>query len=182
MAAVPSLSRIMLIILAFLTACLAATLIITVGSSLRGLISAHLNAFGLRDVSILVKAIASFGQLIFSVVVAFAVLPAVIIAVTAEFYRLQSWLLYAVTGAVVSVVCQIVTVVFISVVWSQVGMPSKPPPEFGVPSADMITVFVVAGSAAGLVYWAMAGRSAGRWRQNRTGTHEGGADPVSPVG
>ena len=89
------------------------------------------------------------------VVAALAFLPSLILMVVGESFRLRSILFYGLGGAL------------IGVLYSPIGTgAARWWIEF---DRDVITprpveLLVASGIAAGLVYWAIAGRSAGKWR------------------
>ena len=87
------------------------------------------------------------GTLGVSAVLAQAVaIPAFVLIAIMEFGRFRDWLAYALSGAALAIAAS--------------AMPIASGAGF---SASGITVNIACGMIAGLVYWAIAGRSAGGW-------------------
>src|SRR5437763_429507 len=132
-------------------ACLAAATVITLG-----LLPPEFD-----ELSLMPGAHAGFGLAVaFSAVLisGYALIPAMLFIAIAEGFRLRSFLLYAAFGALLGLV-----IAGGSNFWSD-----------GAPGHAMLDreqeVFAAAGIAAGLTYWALAGRKAGAWRADRTRT------------
>jgi len=90
---------------------------------------------------------------------AVSVLPLAILIITAEIFRIRSLLIYALAGAAI-----------LALGLYTGGLPTpyeesidRPPP----PIPHGIELAVAAGAVFGLIYWALAGRNAGRWREPR---------------
>ena len=93
-------------------------------------------------------------------------LPAMLVIAIAEGFRLRSMLLYAIVGGASGLVS-----------YYGGGPGAHPEPsDIGLALPREAEIVAAAGILAGLVYWALAGRNAGRWRASR------GADrgPVRP--
>ena len=86
----------------------------------------------------------------------YALLPAMLFILIAEAFRLRSFLWYAAFGAVLALLIT---------QGSNLWIVSAPGYSLGGHDRE---VFAAAGIAAGLAYWAMAGRRAGAWRAART--------------
>jgi hypothetical protein len=86
----------------------------------------------------------------------YALIPAMLFIAVAEGFRLRSFLVYAAFGAVFALL-----IANGSNFWMD-GSPAYP---FAGREQE---VFAAAGIAAGLTYWALAGRKAGAWRTERT--------------
>ena len=85
----------------------------------------------------------------------YALLPAMLFILIAEAFRLRSFLWYAAFGAVLALLITQGSNLWIA------GAPG-----YSLEGHDR-EIFAAAGIAAGLAYWAMAGRSAGAWRAVR---------------
>lgn len=84
----------------------------------------------------------------------FALLPAVIIALVTEAFSIRSPLAYAVGGAVVGLACYLGLVPFDPQTLHFEGIVRR-----------HMEIMTGAGIVAGMVYWMVAGRTAGAWRQ-----------------
>jgi hypothetical protein len=83
----------------------------------------------------------------------FALLPAVIIALITEAFSIRSVLAYAVGGGVVGAACYLSLIQFDTDTWRFEDIVQR-----------HLEIMTGAGIVAGLVYWMIAGRSAGAWR------------------
>jgi hypothetical protein len=84
----------------------------------------------------------------------FALLPMLVVVAVAEVFALRSVLFYAATGLALAVFFR-----------SRMA-------DQGQSFFDRdLEIMAAAGIAAGLVYWALAGRSAGRWRETGSQAH-----------
>jgi len=84
----------------------------------------------------------------------FALLPAAIIALITEAFSIRSVLAYAIGGAVVGAACYLSLVPFDTDSWQFNGIVRR-----------HMEIMTGAGIVAGLVYWMIAGRNAGAWRE-----------------
>jgi hypothetical protein len=91
----------------------------------------------------------------FFFIFALALLPAVVIIAVAETFRLRSALFYAAAGGLEGML-------LFYQKGSAAGMPHDPL------MLRMAEIMGAAGIVAGLFYWAMAGRNAGKWSEPRT--------------
>jgi hypothetical protein len=87
-------------------------------------------------------------------IAAFAFVPAVVVILVTEAFGLRSLLLYAIAGAAVGLFCGY-TLGFVE---------PLPQLRFDRPLNTNFELMAAAGIAAGLVYWLIAGRTAGGWR------------------
>ena len=94
-----------------------------------------------------------FGFIFFS---GFALLPAVIVVVITEALSIRSVLAYAIGGAVVGLACYLGLIPF-----------DTDSMQFNGIVRRHLEVVTGAGIVGGLIYWMIAGRNAGRWRQPR---------------
>ena len=90
---------------------------------------------------------------------AVALLPLVIMIAIAESFKIRSLLVHATAGAAMLVIG------YYGSGWSKPYEESidRPPP----PVAREVEIAAAAGVVFGLVYWVIAGRKAGRWREPR---------------
>jgi hypothetical protein len=138
--------RVFVVLFAFLLASAVAGLVIALGllppefDELVLMPGAHAG-FGMA------AAIAAF------VVSGYALIPAMLCIVLAEAFRLRSFLFYAGFGAVLALLITN---------GSNVWIDGAPAASFAGREQE---VFAAAGIAAGLTYWAVAGRRAGAWRR-----------------
>jgi hypothetical protein len=85
----------------------------------------------------------------------FALLPALIVVVITETFNIRSVLAYAFGGAVVGLACYLGLIPFDPATMQFNGIVRR-----------HLEVMTGAGIVAGLIYWLIAGRNAGRWRQS----------------
>jgi Na+/citrate or Na+/malate symporter len=82
----------------------------------------------------------------------YALVPTALLVAAAEWFGWRGFLFYVLAGAVIGLVASFA---------SRTGdAAAQQPPA----SAETLLAIVAAGMIAGLVYWLVAGRSAGRWR------------------
>jgi hypothetical protein len=86
--------------------------------------------------------------------IGFALLPCIIIIAAAEWFRLRSFLIYAYAGGLMGLWLQLRFTNAALNVWR----------DFDWYTWTDLGIRTAAGVVAGLVYWALAGRSAGKWR------------------
>lgn len=84
----------------------------------------------------------------------FALLPAAIIALVTEAFSIRSVLAYAIGGALVGAACYLSLVPFDTESWRFDGIVRR-----------HMEIMTGAGIVAGLMYWVIAGRTAGSWRE-----------------
>lgn len=132
--------RFFVALFAFWIACLAAAAVLVIGAAAPEL--PQPDAFGLLTIFILTVSV---------FVIGFAFVPAVVAIAIAEVFALRSALFYAVAGALIGLFCGY-TLGFVEY---------RPDIRFDAPLATNFELLGAAGIAAGLVYWLIAGRSAG---------------------
>jgi uncharacterized membrane protein len=149
-----ALYRIMLMIAGYVAACIAASLVLTIGTltpDWNGLneltTSPALQSIALWSV-VAVAAIAIF---------AFAMLPMVLIVALTEGFALRSVVLYGVIGGLLALA---IGYGLNSFGFDFAGYAGAPDADF----AREREVMAAAGIAGGLVYWLFAGRNAGLWK------------------
>ena len=86
----------------------------------------------------------------------FALLPALIVVVITETFNIRSALAYGIGGAVVGLACYLGLVPFDTATMQFSGIVHR-----------HLEVMTGAGIVGGLIYWLVAGRNAGRWREPR---------------
>lgn len=91
----------------------------------------------------------------------FALIPALVVAAITEAFCVRSVLVYAVGGAVVGLVCYLGLVPFDPETMRFHGLVRR-----------HLEVMTGAGIVAGMVYWMIAGRTAGAWRSPRPGADD----------
>jgi hypothetical protein len=138
--------RIFVILFAFLAACFVAGMIV-VGAVLYPEIS-DLEP-GMIDQNA-VNVVLGFGFIFLS---GFALLPALIVVLITEAFYIRSMLAYAVGGALVGAACYLGLVPFDPETLKFDGIVRR-----------HLEIMTGAGIVAGLVYWMIAGRTAGAWR------------------
>jgi len=94
-----------------------------------------------------------------SFVGAVAILPAVLLIVISEAARLRSFLFYGIGGALVGLA---------SYYGSDISVRLENTTDVP-PVANALQLAAAAGIIGGLVYWLIAGRNAGRWREPKAG-------------
>jgi hypothetical protein len=144
--------RLFLILFAFLAACLAAGIVV-VGAVL----FPRFSDFGAGPIDE-----SAFDVLVgvgFIFISGFALLPAMIIAAITEAFSIRSALAYAVGGALVGLACYLGLVPFDPETLRFEGIVRR-----------YLEIMTGAGIVAGLVYWMIAGRTAGAWRTPRRRT------------
>lgn len=139
--------RIFVILFGFLAACFVAGMIV-VGAVLYPELS-DLDS-GMIDQSA-INVLLGFGFIFLS---GFALLPALVVVLITEAFYIRSVLAYAVGGAIVGAACYLGLVPFDTETLRFDGIIRR-----------HLEIMTGAGIVAGLVYWLIAGRTAGAWRQ-----------------
>lgn len=146
-----ALARIAMMIVGYLLACLAASIVLTVGTltpewnDLFGALGVHA-----REVeSATLWTLAGLGAVVIAVV---GLLPTLLVVILAEGLALRSIIVYGVLGGALALAAA-----YGLDFWREVG-------PAGGESAHEREVFAAAGIAGGLVYWLFAGRNAGAWK------------------
>jgi hypothetical protein len=139
--------RIFVVLFAFLAACLVAGMIV-VGAVLYPELS-DLDT-GMIDQGA-INVVLGFGFIFLS---GFALLPALVVVLITEAFYIRSILAYAIGGAIVGAACYLGLVPFDTETLKFDGIIRR-----------HLEIMTGAGIVAGLVYWLIAGRSAGAWRR-----------------
>ncbi len=139
--------RLFVILFAFLFACLAAGMIV-VGAVLYPEFS-DLGTGPIDQGAI--DVVLGFGFIFIS---GFALLPALIVVLITEAFYIRSVLAYAIGGALVGAACYLGLIPFDPETMRFDGIVRR-----------HLEILTGAGIVAGLVYWIIAGRSAGAWRE-----------------
>ncbi|WKA28909.1 hypothetical protein [Bradyrhizobium roseum] len=142
--------RLFVVFFAFLAACFVAGLIVVV--------AVLYPEFSDLDTGMIdqgaINVILGFGFIFLS---GFALLPALIIVLITEAFYIRSILAYALGGALVGAACYLGLVPFDTATLRFDGIVRR-----------HLEIMTGAGIVAGLMYWMIAGRSAGAWREPRS--------------
>ena len=139
--------RLFVILFAFLAACLVAGLIVVVA-----VLFPEFSDLGTGPVDPgAFNIVVGFGFIFIS---GFALLPAMIVAAITEAFYVRSALAYAVGGGLVGLACYLGLVPFDTETLRFDGIVRR-----------HLEIMIGAGIAAGVVYWMIAGRTAGAWRE-----------------
>jgi len=139
--------RLFVILFAFLAACFVAGMIV-VGAVLYPEFS---DLGGGEIDQSAINVLLGFGFIFLS---GFALLPALIVVVITEAFNVRSALAYGIGGAAVGLACYLGLVPFDTATMQFSGIVRR-----------HLEVMTGAGIVGGLIYWLIAGRNAGRWRQ-----------------
>jgi hypothetical protein len=139
--------RLFVIVIGFLAACLVAGMIM-----IGAVLFPEFSDLGTGPIdSSALNVVIGFG---FIFVSGFALLPAMIVAAITEAFYIRSALAYAAGGAVVGLACYLGLVPFDSDTLRFEGIVRR-----------HLEIMTGAGIVAGVVYWLIAGRNAGAWRE-----------------
>ena len=141
--------RLFVVFFAFLAACFVAGMIVVVAVLYPEFSDLDSVAIDQSTINVLL----GFGFIFLS---GFALLPALIVVLITEAFYIRSVLAYALGGAIVGAACYLGLVPF--------DTRHIEVRRHRAPSSRILTG---AGIVAGLIYWMIAGRSAGAWREPR---------------
>src|ERR1700743_1348698 len=139
--------RLFVILFAFLAACLAAGMVVVGAGVFSALSDLGAGPVDQGALNILLR----FG---FIFVSGFALLPAMIVVLITEAFYIRGALTYAVGGGVVGLACYLGLVPF-----------DTDTLRFEATVGRHLEIMTGAGIVAGVVYWMIAGRNAGAWRE-----------------
>ena len=139
--------RLFVILFAFLLSCFAAGAIVVVA-----VLYPEFSDLGVREIDeSAINVVLGFGFIFIS---GFALLPALIVVLITEAFYIRGVLTYAVGGAIVGAACYLGLVPFDTQTMQFDGIVRR-----------HLEIMTGAGIVAGLVYWMIAGRNAGAWRE-----------------
>jgi hypothetical protein len=139
--------RLFVVFFAFLLACFAAGAIVVVA-----VLYPEFSDLGVGEVDqSAVNVVLGFGFIFIS---GFALLPALIVVLITETFSIRGVLTYAVGGAIVGAACYLGLTPFDTQTMQFDGIVRR-----------HLEIMTGAGIVAGLVYWLVAGRNAGAWRE-----------------
>jgi phosphotransferase system glucose/maltose/N-acetylglucosamine-specific IIC component len=139
--------RVFLILFAFLASCMVAGIIIVVA-----VLYPELSDIGAGQIDQnAINIVLGFGFIFIS---GFALLPALIVVLITEAFNVRGALTYAIGGAIVGAACYLGLVPF-----------DPDTLQFNGIVHRHLEIMTGAGIVAGLVYWLIAGRTAGAWRE-----------------
>jgi phosphotransferase system glucose/maltose/N-acetylglucosamine-specific IIC component len=139
--------RVFLILFAFLASCLMAGMIIVVA-----VLYPEFSDIGTGQIDQnAINIVLGFGFIFIS---GFALLPALIVVLITEAFNVRGALTYAIGGAMVGAACYLSLVPFDTDTFQFEGVVHR-----------HLEIMTGAGIVAGLVYWVIAGRTAGAWRE-----------------
>jgi hypothetical protein len=141
--------RLFVILFAFLAACLVAGMIV-----IGAVLFPEFTDLGIGNIDPAVNVVIGLGFIFIS---GFALLPALIVAAITEAFYIRSVLAYAVGGALVGVACYLGLIPFDPDTMRFDGIVRR-----------HLEIMTGAGIVAGLIYWLIAGRNAGAWRERLT--------------
>ena len=144
----PLIGRLFVVFFAFLAACFVAGMIVVVA-----VLYPEFSDFGGEIDQSAINVLLGFGFIFLS---GFALLPALIVVLITEAFYIRSVLAYAVGGAIVGAACYLGLVPFDPQIMQFDGIIRR-----------HLEIMTGAGIVAGLIYWMIAGRSAGAWREPR---------------
>jgi hypothetical protein len=141
--------RLFVILFAFLAACLVAGMIV-----IGAVLFPEFTDLGIGNIDPAVNVVIGLGFIFIS---GFALLPALIVAAITEAFYIRSVLAYAVGGALVGAACYLGLIPFDPDTMRFDGIVRR-----------HLEIMTGAGIVAGLIYWMIAGRNAGAWRERLT--------------
>jgi hypothetical protein len=142
--------RLFVVLFAFLAACLVAGIIVVFAVLFPELSDLDTGSIDQNAINVII----GFGFIFIS---GFALLPAMLVVLITEAFHIRSMLAYALGGAIVGLACYLGLVPFDPATMHFDGIVRR-----------HLEVMTGAGIVAGMIYWAIAGRTAGAWRQPRS--------------
>jgi hypothetical protein len=141
------LGRLIVILFACLLASFTAGLVVSLAILIPAVGDLALGPFGEGTFGVLV----AFGAIFVS---AYALVPVLLVIVCAEAFSIRALLFYAIAGGLLGAVLYL----------NSSGWDGRAFTAGGFARREL-EIMAAAGIAAGLVYWAIAGRNAGKWRE-----------------
>jgi hypothetical protein len=141
--------RLFVVAFAFIVACMAGGAIVVFAILFPELSALDTGVLDPNAINVLL----GFGFIFFS---GFALIPALVILIVTEAFSIRSVLAYALGGALVGLACYLGLIPYDPATMTFEGIVRR-----------HLEVMTGAGIVAGLIYWLIAGRNAGRWRQPR---------------
>jgi hypothetical protein len=141
--------RLIVIFFAFLAACLVAGMIVVFAVLFPEMSDLDTGSIDQNAINVII----GFG---FIFVSGFALLPAMLVVLITEAFYIRGMLTYALGGAVVGLACYLGLVPFDPATMHFDGIIRR-----------HLEIMTGAGIVAGLIYWMVAGRNAGAWREPR---------------
>jgi hypothetical protein len=157
------LTRVVVMVTGFLVASAIAALLMTIVTMLQGPVAAGAAGYPMWDPRVLLGAILVMVQPAFIITVTLTLLPTLLVVIFAERRRLRSIRYYVLTGAVVGIASRLASMVGVAFIMAR---GTRGPLSLGLFSATAITSLAVAaavGAVGGIIYWGIAGRTAGQW-------------------
>jgi hypothetical protein len=142
--------RLFVVLFAFLAACLVAGIIVVFAVLFPELSDLDTGSIDQSALNVII----GFGFIFIS---GFALLPAMLVVLITEAFYIRSMLAYALGGAIVGLACYLGLVPFDPATLHFDGIVRR-----------HLEIMTGAGIVAGVIYWAIAGRNAGAWRQRRS--------------
>ena len=139
--------RLFVIAFGFFAACLIASIVVFVAWAVPEMMDMSMNPVDRDTVNVMV----GLGFIVFS---GFALLPALIVILLTEAFSIRSILVYAIGGGLAGACCYLAFIPF-----------DPDTMRFDGIIRHHLEIMVGAGIAAGVIYWMIAGRNAGRWRE-----------------
>jgi hypothetical protein len=141
--------RLIVIFFAFLASCLAAGMIVVFAVLFPELSDLDTGSIDQNAINVII----GFGFIFIS---GFALLPAMLVVLITEAFHIRGILTYAIGGALVGLACYLGLVPFDPQTMHFEGIVRR-----------HLEIMTGAGIVAGLIYWMIAGRNAGAWREPR---------------
>lgn len=151
--------RLFVILIGFLAACLVAGMIVVFAVLFPELSDLDSGTIDRNAINVVI----GFGFIFIS---GFALLPAMLVVAITEAFHIRGALAYALGGAIVGLACYLGLVPFDPATLQFSGIVRR-----------HLEIMTGAGIVAGLVYWMIAGRNAGAWREPH-----GSSPPNLPAG
>lgn len=141
--------RLFVVAFAFIVACMAGGAIVVFAILFPELSALETGVLDPNAINVLL----GFGFIFFS---GFALIPALVILIVTEAFSIRSVIAYALGGALVGLACYLGLIPYDPATMTFDGIVRR-----------HLEVMTGAGIVAGLIYWVIAGRNAGLWRQPR---------------